>query len=93
MPVAKLINDVDEITELHKPFNKKLNKLIPRTKPKNETYEHWFCKIVGQAILWERFDCKYIGMEIDSMYHMDTDVGLDYHAKKKTGRQHWDGVS
>jgi hypothetical protein len=60
------------------PNNKyiKYKKLKPRKlNPKNETYEHWFCKIVSQVLLYEWFNCRYVGVEIEGMRGLDNLLG------------------
>ena len=47
------------------------SRMKPKRYPKNESYEHYFCKMVGQLLLYRKFNCRYVGTEITVGKHND----------------------
>ena len=49
----------------------KLKRVMPKTHPHNESYEHYMCKIASRLMAYRQYGCKLVGLEIQGMYHYD----------------------
>lgn len=65
---------------------RRLKRVMPKTHPHNETYEHYMCKIASRLMAYIQYGCKLVGLEIGGMSHYDVltdDGGREFGSKTR----------